>query len=516
MVKNYYLLSNKAKWVLAIGLLVFPLIVMAADSPIKPGTNAIDSATNVVEYSSNIVSGYLQDIATRLFFGLALLQFLITGFSLIMAGEIEQTFAKYARLVAWLSICAWLIMPGDGSGHSNAYLYINNPIQGLFSQISVWMGVNGGGFDTGSIFDMGIKSAANVTTIVNASFTHSWAQAALSFMVPELTVMNYILLGFSVLMIFITCGYIAIKVFMVKVELNIMLMMLPLSLSFLGLNALKDQGFAPFKMLIALVYRTLILAAVAISVKSISEYFLSDFLKVSRFEQIADIWSPIFSAIFSFVILAFMAHKSDSIAASLANGSASLGSSDLAGAAAAGAAAAAVVATGGAAAVTAGKGAGTMADTMKQMLTGGGNQGSVSNASPMGTAGAAPVGSAPPKPSASLKEGGGANNKPPVRQNNASGDSAPPSPSNKASTSPGASPSHSGSGLDAGIQGGNTNTDNGKSSPDLSQTLDKLSQTLDSMSQPKSASLGDKLSSVNDHVAREGAPTHISINHGSD
>ncbi len=109
-------------------------------------------------------------------------------------------------------------------------------------------------------------------------------------------------------------------------------------------------------------------------------------------DSIDGIWSVLFAAVIGYLLLAFLAYKSDSIAASLASGSTNLGTSDAATAAAIGAAVGGAIGSAGAT-LGMGKTPQLMGDFMKQAFGGGGV--GMSNATPdTGTGG---VGTPPSK-----------------------------------------------------------------------------------------------------------------------
>ena len=226
--------------------------------------------------------------------------------------------------------------------------------------------------------------------------------------------------------------------------------------------------------------------------------------------------------------------KSDSIASSLAGGSTNMGTGDVASAAAAGAAMGAAAASGGAAVNdAAAKGGQSMSDVIKQMKASGGE---LSNDSPIGAGGfdQKMVGT-PPPPSPKAAElsmaqvsadrmernpGGGGKAAPTgggVGSNNASaGSSASPANGTKAANNTSDNISPPGQPLSAPASGSVESAGIGGSASTTDQKLDKL---IDSMSAPSNSGPGflDKLSTANDHIAKEGAATVVSIStHHSD
>jgi len=290
--------------------------------------------------------------------------------------------------------------------------------------------------------------------------------------------------------------FMAIKILMISLELALVVMLSPLSFSLLGLNALKDQGIAPFKSLISLAYRIILLGILC---TAFTEVVATAGDQLSSIEwtnptQWGDGLKIILSILCAYPVIAYFVYKSDSIAATLASGSTNMGTADVASAAAAGAAAGAAVMTGGASAVSGTtRGGQSMGNFMNGLMNGGG---SVSNASSTG-AGQSPAGPAPTRPTMSL--GGAAptaSNKPPSRSTTPASSGGNPTPKTENAGS------------------ANQNASIGGSSPDLEKKLENLT---DAMNNQGKKGFKDRVSDVNDHIAREQASTHISINtHPSD
>jgi len=399
---------------LAVMLLAAPQLAHA-DWMADP--TSINAIFDTMAASTSHIAASLQAIGIKLFFSLALLQLVITGYGLIASGDIEQSLGKYARSFIWISFCIWLM------SNNRAYNFLANTIQYFLDHAIGWASGTQANFDVGGIVATGITAVGNVyAAVATAAIPKS---SGVSAIVSYFTsggllqaVYGVTIMIFTVLLIAATCLYLALKVFMVKIEAMIVLAIMPLSLSFLGLNALRDQGFAPFKSVLALIYRIVILGAVtgglAGASGAVAAYAVAN--------PSATTLELGFCLSFGFVVLAFLAYKSDQIATSLANGSASMGSGDVAGAAMAAAAAAGAV-TAGIGAV-AGAGAGNaekkgMGGFMKSLF---GRGGTISNASTRG-AGKTPE-PAPARPLASLNgasSGNGTSSSAPTRSN-ANGD----------------------------------------------------------------------------------------------
>jgi type IV secretion system protein TrbL len=306
------------------------------------------------------------------------LQFVVTNVSLLKSGaDLEAVWAKFLGSLLWFGFCFYVLTNGPAFIDS-----VGNGVLGKFAP-------NIPGPGTIITATLGL-SAALLTGIVLVGVPIVGHTALASLL-------TYVLVA-----IFVIGMYLAIKIFMLQLELGMVVLLSPLSFSFLGINAMKDQGIAPFKSLISLVYRIILLGIICSAfgevVRVVSTQLNS--LNWGNPLTLASAVTSVLSGLTAFPVLAFLVYKSDSIASSLAGGGSSLGTSDMASAAAMGAAAGAAVATAGASAASAAATAPqSMADFMKGI---GGNASSISNASGMGSGGNASALPAAPEPVASL------------------------------------------------------------------------------------------------------------------
>ncbi|MFA7350662.1 MAG: hypothetical protein WC009_07865 [Methylotenera sp.] len=528
--------------------------------------SGLANAADVVSIIQDSMAPAIDILATQAIKWLAifaLLQMFITNFGLLKSGaDIEAVIGKFIGSIAWFSFCIYIMTAGPGFISDVGQQFFNLLGETLPRPTTIigWVTPPGIGLITGGIFVGGIGAVGSVVggqILVN--------------------------LGYLVILIGI---YFAIKIYMIQLELALIVMLSPLSFTFLSLNSLKDQGIAPFKSLISLAYRIILMTLIIAAFSEVSSVMLANLkdglVKLGSASNMVaaatpgidaygvdDLISDIMSGLISYIMLAFLLYKSDSIAASLSSGSTNMGAGDVAAAAAAGAALGA--ASNSAASSTSDlgvKGGQSMSDFMKSLNS----SASVSNASSSGAGGAEskPVGTAPPppakKPEMSLADNNAArvaNN--PVKSSSSSsggpstfaerpslasrqeargGTSGSSSNSESAATeaantidnlassgqlkdagsakhvsdhlksmesSPGdskavgetpnkASPSDSGSGSSAGIGGASSATDQ------------KLDQLIETMGQPKKPGLKDRLANANDHMAKEQATTHVSIN----
>lgn len=380
--------------------LIVPLFLLAA-APLAFGQTKGVDPTSVLDFLKLSMAPALNKLTAQAISWLgvfATLQFFITNYNLLKTdGDIQSAIAKMFGTVAWVGICIYVINNGPGF------------ISAVGDQMFNLLGFE---FPTpGSIISMtvGISATLGALAVGVGGFPLFGGTAGM--------ILTYVMFG-----ILLVGMYFAFKIFMLQLELGLIAMLSPLSFSFLGLNTLKDQGIAPFKALISLTYRILLLAVILSAFKNVSEVFKTAITSIDKDSSVGGFGTTIeiiVSAIGAYLLLAYLTFKSDAIAATLASGSTSMGTGDVAQAAAAGAALGAAVAAGGSATATsAAKIPKSMSDFMSK-LTGGGS-GSISNASPMGSGGDAPT-FTPPEPAAmsvagsAAVSGGPSAAKPPTR-----------------------------------------------------------------------------------------------------
>ncbi len=355
-------------------LLLTTSITYAYDGPVDMVGGAITDASNQTFASLNT-------IAYTLFMSLALLQFVLKMVKLLSAGESDlgAVLGKVAMSITWIGVVFWLLAP-VGSGLNNGTDIIQKFVDWFLRWASNFSG-GGTAFSAVDIFNVGLFATHNIITSVAAAATGSVANTITTVVMPATAIFAALMLLLMNVFVLVSCAYIAIKVFMVKVELAIVLAVSPISFAFLGLDALRDQGIAPFKYGIAVMYRIVILGTIVGAMKIVSDNLTEVLATKVAAGGMTDIWTPILAAIFGYVLIAFVAHKSDSIAASLASGSTQMSSSDLASAVSTGVAGGLAIASGGAAMKSAiGKGSGALGTALNSMK----NEMSVSNASENG------------------------------------------------------------------------------------------------------------------------------------
>jgi len=346
--------------------LVFLFILLAAASLAQAQTQA-DDAASLLETLKTSLAPAISKVTSHAIGWLgvfASLQFCITNYNLFKSdADIQAHVAKLVGAVAWVGFCLYLIDNGP------------NFLRGVGDE---WMGLVG--------VDMPSPGSIMARTFGLAG---TLAAVAVGVGIASNTA--------GTLLIYVVLFILFVGIFMLQLEVALIAMLSPLSFAFLGLNPLRDQGIAPFKALVSLGYRIILLTVLLSGYVQLNTT-LSDAIKALSIENIAslgvgDTLNTIMMAIGGYILLGYLVFKSDSIASTLASGATSMGTGDVAQAAAAGAAVGAAIASGGAAA---GAGAGRAPQAMSDFLsrlTGGG---SISNASAMGNGGDAH--SMPPPP----------------------------------------------------------------------------------------------------------------------
>lgn len=449
----------------------------------------------------------------------ATLQFVITNYNLLKGdGDLQTIIAKTAAALTWVGVVIYLI--------NNGPQFITGVGEQFFSLIGV--------------------SLPSPGSIIAYTITVSAISGALALVVGAIPLagttagMFLIIITLAILCIGL---YFAFKIFMLQLELGLIAMLSPLSFSFLGLSTLRDQGIAPFKALLSLGYRIILLTVIMSAFGQVSDVVSSSLKGIESdaiFSGAGKFISTILSALGAYVLLGYLVYKSDSIASTLASGSTSMGTGDVAQAAAAGAAIGAAVATGGGSLAGAGARAPQAMRDFMSSLKGGGD---IRNASPVGNA-TMPSPASNPSTSMSLA-GNGSSSAPtsmpssgseqaqstpagtdrqgtsadspgqmgsgagaPEASKASSGRIGPDVSGNQAETQQRWNPeregtaSNQGSGQSAGISGGQ---------PDLADQVSRLVDSMSQLTAPKKLSVRDRVGEANRHLERESAPVHVSI-----
>lgn len=413
-----------------------------------------------------------------------LIQFVITNIGLLKSGaDLDAVWAKFMGSLIWFGFCIYLLKNGpdfiDSVGGEILEKFAGFPKPG-------WI--------------------ITATLLLCTPFLAAIAAVGLVNTTLAMILMTAMLTVLAVGMM------LALKIMMLTIELGLIVMLSPLSFSLLGLNALKDQGIAPLKSLLSLVYRIVLLSVICVAFTELITVAAQNFKNIGGATQWLNplnwpsIINTILSTVIAFPVIGYLVFKSDSIASSLAGGSSNMGTGDVASAAAMGAAAGAAMASGGAtAAGAAGKPIQSMADFMKGM-----GGGSVSNASSRGLGSTGGEATSPASPLASMSNGPGQSSQSEASSREASNaaymqDINANSGSGSVSGSGGTTPTPSdSSGQSAEIGGGGSSADK------------KLDALIAAQSGGKKTAW-DHAKEVNQHIAQEKAHTSVSVNtHHSD
>lgn len=313
----------------------------------------------------------LEKAVVSIIFALALLQISITGIKQISGGDVEKPLVSLGMNFLWIGMALWLLAtaiqpvePGGISNLSDLLYRIQHFAMGIVSTMTGDVE-----FSAGAILAIGLQSYGLITLSVAKVTSTNLVNALATIMLPGVGFVTALMTFFVSVVIMISCAYLALKVFITKIEFSILMAIAPLNIALMVFAPTRDQGWAPFKGALALVYRILILGGVVAAIGIVAKA-LATYVDGQAYGLIADVWTPLLSAAFAFSLLAFIAHKSDSIASSMASGSSSMTSGDLASSVATGVAAAmtggAAIAAAGAASAG-GTGIKAMGDVMKGM-----------------------------------------------------------------------------------------------------------------------------------------------------
>jgi type IV secretion system protein TrbL len=305
-------------------LLGIPILALAYDTPV-----ALVGTT--VASSMKTISNELQTLAIRLLFSFLVLQWVIDGYGMLGTDtDISSLLGKAAKAFVWAMFCLWLLdSSSSGDGQTNLGHFMRTFVDYFLKKASEWAGSSGGSFDAVDILEIGLVAYGKITIAVVKTTATNVVNLAAAVAVPGLTFITALMVFTTSAVIIACCAYIALKVFMVKLQVAIFICMSPLSVAMLGLKGLREQGFAPLKAILGLVYRIIILAAIVSTMKTVADSF-AGIIDEQAIGIAADIWTPILGGMFGFILLAFLTHKADELASSLASGSITMGSGDIA------------------------------------------------------------------------------------------------------------------------------------------------------------------------------------------
>lgn len=349
----------------ALALSVFQILAQA-DTPVPD----VSVATTVLDSIKSATTSVMPMALTWLgaFFSL---QLLITNFGLLKSGaDIEAVVLKLLGSMLWFVFCIYAMNNGPqwidkiGTGALTQFASSMPTFGAILTSTLLLCGSLLVGIATVGAPAVGFPGLANV--LVGILFA-----------------------------IFSAGMYLAVKIFMLQIELGLVILLSPLSFSLLGLNALKDQGIAPFKSILSLVYRIILIGVISAAFSHVMDVMAANLDKYNWLNPLdwAGKVTAILAGLTAFPALVYLLYKSDSIAASLSSGTTNMAPSDVGSAVAAGV-------SGGMAMAAASKAAtastSSMSDFMKKMM--GGSGGGMSSTS--GANGSGPGGTIPEPPAA--------------------------------------------------------------------------------------------------------------------
>lgn len=330
----------------------------------------VDLVAGSMDEALKQITSTLEKAVISVIFALALLQATITGIKQMVSGEVDKTILNFTMVISWAGIALWLlasaaspVKPGI-SNLADLLYWMQNFALSIVSQMT-----GGIEFSASKILEIGLQAYGYITLSVAKTTATNLVNALATIMLPGVGFVTALMTFFISAVIMVSCAYLAIKVFLTKIEFAILVAIAPLNVALMVFAPTREQGWAPFKGALSLIYRILILGGVVAAIGHVSKY-LGDYVDAQAYGISADVWTPLLSGAFAFALLAFVAHKSDSIASAMASGSSAMSSGDLASSIATGvtagmAGAAAVGAA--AAAASGGTGAKAMGDVMKGM-----------------------------------------------------------------------------------------------------------------------------------------------------
>lgn len=355
----------KKIWVTILVASLFSIATAHADwqSPTELVGGSMDAALKQI-------TATLERAMISIIFALSLLQMTASGVKQMASGEMDKTFWNVGMNVTWTGIALWLL-----AGAANPIEPSVSNLGDLLYRMQHWVmsvvsAMTGSvEFSAGAIFAIGLQAYGTINLAVAKTMSTNAVNVLAALFVPGVSFMTALMTFFIAVVVMLSCAYLAVKVFITKIEFAILVAIAPLNAALLVFAPTREQGWAPFKGALALVYRVLILGGTVAAIGVVAQT-LSDYVQGQAWGIAADVWTPLLSGAFAFALLAFVAHKSDTIASSMASGTSNLSSGDLAGSVAAGVAAGmtGAAALGAAAAATkSGTGVKAMSDVMKNL-----------------------------------------------------------------------------------------------------------------------------------------------------
>lgn len=313
----------------ALGAIV---LCAAASSAFAQTADPTDSVLGVVQAAMEGAAAGLYEKVYRWLGAFVLLQTIISGVKKLTddGADLGSVVNLAARSVMSAGICLYLINNGPEFINSVGQMFLRDAV----------------------------AQAPSVQNILASTISLCGGLIAAMALIGVVSSAIASVVGYVLMAVLAMGLYMATKFFMLQLELGMVVLLAPFNFSLLGLQQLREQGIAPFKSLLALVYR-IILAGIILGAFSMIVSNAGATVKSLDYTDAANLGKAVKTVLNSLIgipILAFFMFKSDSLAAQLASGSSGMGVSDVAGAAvAAGAAGAAIAASSSAAGSAAAK-----------------------------------------------------------------------------------------------------------------------------------------------------------------
>lgn len=307
---------------IAAGMLCLPLLAFAYETP-------ADLVGKALQASTVAISNNLQSLALRLLFAFLVLQWAIDGIGML-GNEItiERVIGKFGMAVLWGAFCLWLL-DGAGNGQTNLGHFMQSTVDYFIGKAGEWVGTNGGSFDSVDILNIGLVAYGKIVWAVGKATATNVVNAVVAVALPQTTFIIALVVFAVICVIVGSCAYIALKVFLVKIQVGIWIAVSPIAVAMLGLRGLRDMGFSPLKALLGLVFRIIVLAAIVSTLQIMAENF-SNHIDSLSWGLAADIITPLIAAAFGFFLIAFITHQADEIAAAMSAGTLTMNSGNLA------------------------------------------------------------------------------------------------------------------------------------------------------------------------------------------
>ncbi|VAY89050.1 membrane hypothetical protein [mine drainage metagenome] len=230
-------------------LFLFTVLLVFFLPPLA-NAGALDLLDSSLQTAVTGAASGLQTTAEKWLAVFCLIQFLFIGWKAMMHGaDMQSAIAKLLGGMVWFGVAFYIL--------TNAPAFLQSVVDGFFQTAGVISGT--GSFDAGHIISDGTVIAANLLAKINdaTGITDVFIPAIIGGLVGVVILATATLIGF--------------KIFLIKIESLLIIMIAPLSFAFFGLESMRDQGLAPFKSVLSLLYRILLLALIVKTMSGMSD-----------------------------------------------------------------------------------------------------------------------------------------------------------------------------------------------------------------------------------------------------